>query len=710
VIRNARFHAMLNCFGTSALFKMCRYLAVSLAICLLAPMAFAARRNTIPFDQNWKFHRGDPENALEVKFEDAAWDSVSLPHTWNTDTDPPQAGYYRGPGWYRKTFRAPADWKAHRVFVRFGAASLVAQVFLNGIQIGEHKGGFAAFCFELTPYLRLGSANIIAVRVDNSRREDVIPLGGDFTVFGGLYRSALLIVTGPVIITPLNHASSGVLVRQKEVSSSRADLDITTEVSNGDSVPRMIGVRVTVKDARNSVVATARRQLTLSTGQTRSVAQPLMLTHPHLWDGTADPYLYSVHVELIADGSTVDTVAQPLGLRYFRFDSRHGLILNGKRVEVHGVCRHQDWAGVGWAIGPREQDIDMRLMRQMGVNAVRLAHYQHNDYFYQLTDRYGLIVWAELAMVDWMRDTAALRENARQQLIELIRQNINHPSILMWSLYNEINPSNTADPAPLVRELKELANKEDPSRPTTGALSIDGIEKLHRVGELNDLLALNVYPGWYIQTPDDMGPIADKWNEAYGARGIIISEYGAGASIHQHQQDFSGRTGRAPNSWHPEEWQSIVHEGNYRQIRQRPFIFGAFIWNMFDFASANRKEGDQVGINDKGLVTRDRKVRKDAYFLYQANWTAQPMLYITSHRDSTRSAADTPVKVFSNCDEVSLDVNGRRYGNSHPTDLHVFRWDHITLTQGENHVQATGTCHNQTVHDEVTWTYHPQQP
>jgi beta-galactosidase len=252
--------------------------------------------------------------------------------------------------------------------------------------------------------------------------------------------------------------------------------------------------------------------------------------------------------------------------------------------------------------------------------------------------------------------------------------------------------------------------QEDPGRPTTGALSIDGIEKLHRLGELNDLLALNVYPGWYIQMPSDMGPIADEWNEAYGSRGIIISEYGAGASIRQHQQDFGRRSGRALNAWHPEEWQSIVHEGNYEQIRQRPYVLGSFIWNMFDFASANRKEGDQFGINDKGLVTRDRKVRKDAYFFYKANWAVEPMTYITSRRDVARTAAETPVTVYSNCDKVLLIVNGRAYGNSPPNDLHVFRWEHIPLAEGENYVEATGACQGRTVHDEVTWTYRPQQP
>ncbi len=683
---------------------------LTLVLCLLTPVCLAATRQVVAFDQGWRFHRGDVANGPSTEFDDHDWTSVSLPHTFDNDTDPPQAGYYRGPAWYRKAFHAPQQWRGRRVFVRFGAASLVAQVYLNGVAIGEHRGGFAAFCLELTPQLRLGSSNVLAVRVDNSRREDVIPLGGDFTVFGGLYRSVSLLVTGPADITPLDHGSPGVFIRQEKVSDSSADVEVTTEISNAEPSARAFEVRVTVRDARGAAVKAVREQINVAPGETRPSTQRLTISNPHLWNGTADPYLYSVRVELAERGKVIDAIEQPLGLRYFRFDPQIGLLLNGKRLELHGVCRHQDWAGVGWGTGQKEQDTDMRLMREMGVNAVRLAHYQHDQYMYDLADRNGLIVWAEVPLVDWVRDTDAFRENARQQLTELIRQNVNHPSIFMWSLYNEPNPSNTADPALVVAQLKELAKQEDPTRPLTGALSIDGIEKLHSVGELNDLLALNVYPGWYIETPASMGPILDRWNAAYGSRGIIVSEYGAGASIHQHQQDFTGRTGRAPNNSHPEEWQTIVHEENYREIHKRPFVLGSFVWNMFDFASAGRKEGDTFGVNDKGLVTRDRSVRKDAYFFYQANWTDTPMVYITSRRDVERKVADTPVKIFSNCESVTLTVNGKAYPASAPNDLHVFRWDHVSLQPGENHVQASADCKGRTVRDQATWNFRSQQP
>ena len=682
--------------------SMRAYTILVLLLCLV-PRSEAISRAIVPFDDGWRFHLGDLDGASVADFDDTTWAPITLPHTWNTVVDPPQADYYRGPGWYRKSFQTPKDWKNRRVFVKFGAASLVAQVFLNGTRIGEHKGGFAAFCFELTPYLKLGSLNVLAVRVDNSPREDVSPLSGDFTVFGGLYRSVSLIVTAPLAITPLDYGSPGVFTRQHDVSADDAKVDATAEISNGSAAAQTVKVRFTLEDRDYAQVATARKQIAIPAGQTLPVTQMMAVKHPHLWNGTADPYLYTIRVEVVRGNSTVDIVEQPLGLRFFRFDPKRGLLLNGERVEIHGVDRHQDWAGLGWAIGPKEQDIDMQMMREMGVNAVRLAHYQHNDYFYQLADRNGLIVWAELAMVNWVRDTAAFRENVRQQLIELIRQNMNHPSILMWSLYNELKPANTVDPAGIVGELNELAKKEDPSRPTTGALSLDGIEKLHKLGEATDLLALNVYPGWYVQTPNDMGSMLDKWNEAYGSRGIILSEYGAGASIKQHQQIFVGRSGRAPNDWHPEEWQSIVHEANYAEIRQRPFVFASFIWTMFDFSSANRKEGDQFGINDKGLVTRDRKIRKDAYFFYQSNWTKEPMVYITSRRDVERKTNETPLKVYSNCNSVSATVNDRPLDAARLQAPHVFVWPRILLDKGNNRVKATATCATRQIDDEVRW-------
>jgi beta-galactosidase len=307
--------------------------------------------------------------------------------------------------------------------------------------------------------------------------------------------------------------------------------------------------------------------------------------------------------------------------------------------------------------------------------------------------------------VNDVRGTPEFLANVRQQLTELIRQNMNHPSIVMWSLYNEISPRNADNAVPVVENLKALAKQEDPDRLTTGALAIDGIENLPAVGRLNEILALNVYPGWYIETAKDMGKILDRWNEFYGSKGIILSEYGGGASINQHQQDFAGRTGRAPSAWHPEEYQSLVHEENYAEIAVRPFVYGSFVWNMFDFASAGRREGDTPGVNDKGLVTRDRKVKKDAFYFYKANWNPQPMVYVASRRDTPRTEAVTPVKVYSNLQRVTLTVNGKSYGEKSGNEFHVFVWDGVQLQPGQNRIEVRSGG----LRDECVWVLAAKQ-
>lgn len=660
-----------------------------------------------PLNIGWKFQLGDPQEAGQVSFDDRSWRNVNLPHTWNTESDPPPKNYYRGPGWYRREFMAPDAWKEKRVFIRFGAASLVAKVFLNGRELGEHQGGFAAFCFELTPDLQFGRTNILAVRVDNARREDVIPLAGDFTIYGGLYRGVSLLVTSPVNITALDHGSPGVFLRQSNVSDTNAEVQVETEIANGELNTQQVDVCIEVRDAVGAVVASASKLAPVPAGQTLTVTQQIRIQNPHLWNGVADPHVYTVRAEVLLDNKVVDAVEQPLGLRTFAFEPGRGFVLNGKTQQIRGVNRHQDWSRTGWAASPAQMETDMRLIREMGATGVRLAHYQHDDYVYSLCDRNGLLVWAELPLVNDLRGSPEFLDNARQQLTELIRQNYNHPSIILWSLFNEISPKNTNDPVPVVRELNQLAKSLDSGRPTVGAFSVEGAEKLPKLAEVADVFALNTYPGWYFGTPRDMGSEIEKWDSRHGSRGVIISEYGAGASVRQHQSDFAGRAGRAPMDWHPEEWQSLVHEANYAEIRGHSNVFGSFVWNMFDFASAGRNEGGAPGVNDKGLVTRDRKIMKDAYYIYQANWTSEPMVHITSKRQTVRTKAEAVVKVYSNCSGVRLKVNGADYGEMEGGEPHVFSSKIIPLQIGDNRIEVAGSTANTNVQDVCVWRYLP---
>jgi beta-galactosidase len=660
---------------------------------------------SMKLEKEWRFIKGDPPGAQEAARDTSNWDKVSVPHTWNA-SDWQKSDYYRGPAWYRRTCEVPATWKGKRVFVRFEAVGLVAEMWVNGTRVGAHRGAFAAFCFEITPQVRFGAANELAVRVNNAKVDDVPPLSGDFNIFGGIYRPVTLFAREPVCITPLDYASPGVAAKVTAVNDERAEIGIATQVSNGSSAAQPVEIHARIQDASGKAVVEGRQQSSIPAGQTRGISQALTVLKPHLWNGIRDPYLYSLTVELRSGERVLDAVMQPLGLRSVRFDPAQGCILNGKPYPIRGVNRHQDREGFGWAISEQQQYEDISLVREIGANGIRLAHYQHSDYFYTLCDRAGLLVWAEIPLVNEVNPIDAFQESARQQLTELIRQNINHPSIIVWSVYNEIGLRTKADPTALVKNLNALAKSEDSTRPTVGATSQGELSKYVDMVSTPDLRAGNLYPGWYSGDPADMGKLLDQFNQSYGSRGFGVSEYGAGASIRQHEQGMTKRPDPR-GKWHPEEWQAIVHEQNYAAIAARPFVWASFVWNMFDFASAGRTEGDREGVNDKGLVTADRKTRKDAFFFYKANWTQNPMVYITSRRHTERTQELTDVKVYSNLPQVGLKVNGKSYGPATANDVHVFLWSGIRLAPGNNRIEVEARQGGKMVGDSCTWQYKP---
>ena len=681
---------------------------ISVTLVLLTGLASAVHaaepmqnRAVVPFDSDWKFYKGDIEGASAADFADAAWQKVALPHTFNAQDALPGAAMYQGPVWYRKGFTAQPEWKGRRVFVRFGAASLAADVYLNGTKLGAHRGGFAAFCFELTSNLRAGAPNTIAVRVDN-KRGAISPLGGDFTIFGGLYRSVSLIVTGEVDITPLDFAGPGVYLKQTSVTDARAQVDVVTKVSNGSAQARNVTARVTIVDGRGKTVVAGRSDAAVKAGETGEVKQTLVIARPHLWNATADPYLYKARIELLAAGRTIDSIEQPLGLRYFHVDPQRGFVLNGQPMQIHGVDLHQDGGEMGWAVSEKDEERDMAILREMGADGVRLAHYQHSDHFHTLCDRNGVLVWSELAMVNNVQHTDEFRANVRQQLTELIRQNFNHPAIVMWSMHNEIGSRDK--PTDIVKELAELSHAEDPTRPTTGAASGDTMSNLPDVMSALDLVSLNIYSGWYGGKSQDLAGELDRNNQKFGSRGASLSEYGAGASVKQHQQ---GMTERPPANGrlHPEEWQAIQHEIQYPIIQARPYLWGSFLWVMFDFASAGRHEGDTDGINDKGLVTRDRVTRKDAFYYYKAQWNPEPMIYITSRRDTERKSAATAIKIYSNSPKVTVKLNGKSLGEAAGVGGHVFLLKDVTLAEGANRIDVEGSVKGKAVADSCQWNY-----
>ncbi|HYG24692.1 MAG TPA: glycoside hydrolase family 2 TIM barrel-domain containing protein [Verrucomicrobiae bacterium] len=664
------------------------FVVLSLACCI------ASAREVTSLNENWLFQKGEIDNAQQPALETSSWQKVSLPHSWGWEEAQRGSNYYRAPGWYRR-FLDIVPARGKRYFVRFGAAGSVADVYLNGRHLGHHRGAFGSFCFEITRALTNSGPNILAVRVSNAVEHDIAPLSGDFCVFGGLYRGANLIETSDVNVTPTDHGSPGVAWLQTKVGGDEAILDVTAQVSNGTRNNRPITFSAIVLDHNGKRVAAAEKQVTLVPGVTVPLSIRVNVPNPHLWNGVKDPYLYRAIIELRSSDGVVDSVEQPLGLRHYSLDKDKGFFLNGKPYHLHGVNRHQDRFNKGWALSVEDEKEDLGLILELGANVVRCAHYQHSESFYSLCDKAGLLVWAEIPQVDRIGTDPRFPETSRNQLTDLIRQNINHPSIFAWSLYNELRPNNP-DPHRLLQDLHHFAKAEDPTRPTIAATCT---ERLPQMNTITDWLGWNIYPGWYQdwEPLELFGKVIDdrRWTAREGS--FCMSEYGAGANVEQHEQN--PKPPIANGQWHPEEYQNVFHEHAWAELKARPYVWGTFVWAMFDFTSYWRKEGGVLGRNDKGLVTGDRKVKKDAFYFYKANWTEEPMVYITSRRFTERTNAVTDVKVYSNARSVELLVNGRAAGNRSDATNAVFVWKAVQLNPGENRIQARGAG----VQDEVSW-------
>ena len=667
---------------------------VLVAVLFVGPSAYAERADLL-INSGWKFHKGDAK-AYAATFDDADWDPVNLPHTWNAqDGQDGGSDFYRGPGWYRRTLNIE-DIGGKRFYLHFEGALTTTDAYVNGKSVGQHKGGYAAFRFDITDHVQPGE-NVLAVKVDNVLDADVPPLSGDWTFFGGIYRDLHLLVVDPVHIDLMDHASPGVYLMQVAVGEQQAEVNVRTRVLNEGTNRAQVNVRIEVLDHEGQIVATTDRSKRVRAGKSIDLVEKVVIEHPHLWDGQRDPYLYTARVAVTGDDGSADVVEQPLGLRTFRVSPNNGFFLNGEHIKLHGVNRHQDRLDMGNALTVREHLEDFDMIREMGANTIRLAHYQHAEFFYDLCDQDGQIVWAELALVNGVTDSEAFNENAKRQLRELIRQNYNHPSIVMWGVFNEIRVNERfagggADPTPILTELNALAKQEDETRLTTSAAMTDPEDA---VANLTDLQSFNRYHGWYYAKATDFGPWIDGVHEKHPKARLGISEYGAGASAFIHARDPVAQD-------HSEEWQNVFHETWWQAIEARPYIWGSHIWNMFDFASDMRDEGDHKGRNDKGLVTYDRKVKKDPFFYYKANWATEPVVHITGRRFQPRKRPSIDVKVYSNEASVELKVNGLSLGRIQ-SDNRVFAWGNVPLELGDNQVTAVGRSKGRTTTDVVIW-------
>lgn len=657
---------------------------VSVVLFMLYGMSMFAQRQDILLNNDWNFRFSHQvQKGTEVR--------VDLPHTWNAqDALSGKIDYKRGIGNYEKNLFIRPEWKGKRLFIRFEGVNNIADVFINRRHIGEHRGGYGAFIFEITGKVEYGKENSILVRVNNGEQLDIMPLVGDFNFYGGIYRDVHLLITDETCISPLDYASPGVRLIQDSVSHRYAKVRAIVDLSNGSSGNQEVELNVRLLDGQR-VVKEGTKNVNLSGNEVMQQELTFEIDQPHLWNGRQDPFLYQAEVTLFRNGQMVDRVTQPLGLRFYRIDPDKGFFLNGKHLPLQGVCRHQDRSEVGNALRPQHHEEDVALMLEMGVNAVRLAHYPQATYFYDLMDKNGIIVWAEIPFVGpggyndkGFVDLPAFRANGKEQLKELIRQHYNHPSICVWGLFNELTELGD-NPVEYIKELNVLAHQEDTTRPTTSASN--------QMGDLNfitDAIAWNRYDGWYGGTPADLGKWLDRMHKDHPEICIAISEYGAGASIY-HQQDSLVKT--VPTSWwHPENWQTYYHIENWKTISSCPYVWGSFVWNMFDFGAAHRTEGDRPGINDKGLVTFDRKVRKDAFYFYKANWNREePMLYLTGKRNTVRTQRLQTITAFTNLSGAELFVNGKSYGKAIPDSYAILEWKNVELEPGENEIKVVST-------------------
>lgn len=657
---------------------------VSVVLFMLYGMSMFAQRQDILLNNDWNFRFSHQvQKGTEVR--------VDLPHTWNAqDALSGKIDYKRGIGNYEKNLFIRPEWKGKRLFIRFEGVNNIADVFINRRHIGEHRGGYGAFIFEITGKVEYGKENSILVRVNNGEQLDIMPLVGDFNFYGGIYRDVHLLITDETCISPLDYASPGVRLIQDSVSHRYAKVRAIVDLSNGSSGNQEVELNVRLLDGQR-VVKEGTKNVNLSGNEVMQQELTFEIDQPHLWNGRQDPFLYQAEVTLFRNGQMVDRVTQPLGLRFYRIDPDKGFFLNGKHLPLQGVCRHQDRSEVGNALRPQHHEEDVALMLEMGVNAVRLAHYPQATYFYDLMDKNGIIVWAEIPFVGpggyndkGFVDLPAFRANGKEQLKELIRQHYNHLSICVWGLFNELTELGD-NPVEYIKELNVLAHQEDTTRPTTSASN--------QMGDLNfitDAIAWNRYDGWYGGTPADLGKWLDRMHKDHPEICIAISEYGAGASIY-HQQDSLVKT--VPTSWwHPENWQTYYHIENWKTISSRPYVWGSFVWNMFDFGAAHRTEGDRPGINDKGLVTFDRKVRKDAFYFYKVNWNREePMLYLTGKRNTVRTQRLQTITAFTNLSGAELFVNGKSYGKAIPDSYAILEWKNVELEPGENEIKVVST-------------------
>ena len=599
-------------------------------------------RHTVSLLDGWRFAK---TAEIPATFPES-WQPVTLPHTWNA-ADGTDGGndYWRGTACYCRRLTPPALAAGEQLWLEFEGAAMTAEVYLNGRKLARHAGGYSTFRVELSPALQEGG-NLLAVLVDNSENDTVYPQKADFTFYGGLYRPVRLITVPAAHFALDYYGGPGLKV------TPAVDLEARTAA-------------VTVEawitgEAASVTFSTAGQTFTVPVKNGHASAV-FTLENVHLWDGIEDPYLYTVTASL----DSGDSISVRYGCRTIGFDAEKGFLLNGRVYRLCGAARHQDRQGLGSALTDAEHEEDLALLREMGANTVRLAHYQHAQHFYDLCDECGLVVWAEIPYITKHMENG--RQNTLDQMTDLVVQNYNHPSIVCWGLSNEITASGgvTPDMVENHKLLNDLCHKLDPTRPTTMAHAFM-LDMDDPFVELADIRSYNLYFGWYLGELEQNDAWFDEFHQKHPEAVIGLSEYGADANpVYQNGHPEKG-------DW-SEPYQALYHEHMLKMWAERPYIWAMHCWNMFDFAADGRNEGGKPGQNQKGLVTFDRKTKKDAFYIYKAYLSKEPFVHLCGRRYIDRPEAVTEVKVYSNQPAVTLLVDGREFATQTSDKIFKFQ-------------------------------------
>ena len=686
-----------------------RVLSLTLLLACLGLMTMQAEgRKVESFNSGWSFKKAPAEKELAINAPkwDKGWSEVEIPHTWNAKDMQVQANsFYEGTAYYKKQYFFPAELKDKRVFLRFEGVGSCAEVFVNGLLATSHKGGYSAFACEISPLLKAGEENEIIVKADNKSRPDVIPVNHNlFGVYGGIYRPVWLVVTEPYNISVTDCASPGVYVTQKNVSKKQADVKVKVKLDNGTLQPVPVTLQNTIYDQEGKQVATHSQSFELSAQGEQAYESSFTIKKPTLWQGRENPYLYKVVSRLIKDGQVIDEMVQPLGLRKYEIVAGKGFYLNGEKYPMYGVTRHQDWWGLGSALKNENHDFDLATIMDVGATTVRFAHYQQSDYLYSRCDSLGLIIWAEIPFVN--RVTGQEAENCRNQLREMIRQSFNHPSIYVWGLHNEVYQPHQYTKE-LTQSLHDLAKTEDPDRYT---VSVNGYGHMeHPVNLVADIQGMNRYFGWYEKKIQDIKPWVENLEKEYPHQKLMLTEYGADANLN-HQTEYLGDALNWTKEFYPETFATKTHEYQWSVIAAHPYIIASYLWNTFDFCAPMWVRGGVPARNMKGLVTFDRKIKKDSYFWYKANWSKEPVLYLTQRRNWDREKKETSVTVYSNIGTPKVYLNGKELTGIREgyTPVHYII-DNITLDMGKNIVKTVVVKDGKTYEDEIEWVYNGEK-